>query len=270
MMGRFLAGGAVVACVISLPARDACAWGRTAHRIVSIVAEKRLTNSARSTVRDLLEPDETLADASLWADDHRHEIRGSAAWHYVNVPIAEAHYDGRFCPPSGCIVSKIEELRILLGNVAAPRSDRQLALRLLVHFVEDLHQPLHIGDRGDRGGNDLQVRFFGVGTNLHRLWDEGILLHHDSDEAVWIAELEAQARPEQSRQWAKCNVATWADESLAAARQAYVWPGTGLALEPGAKLGSEYFEFALPVVRRRMAQAAVRLATMLNEVLSRR
>jgi hypothetical protein len=255
-------------CIVVLASGEALAWGRTAHRIISAVTEKRLTPAARAGVRDLLEPDETLARASLWADDHRQDHPGSAAWHYVNVPIGEPRYDSRFCPSSGCIVSKIHELRVVLGNAALPRSERQLALRLLVHFIEDVHQPLHVGDRGDRGGNDLQVRFFGSGTNLHRLWDEGIVLRHDSEEASWIARIDAAANFELSRQWSKCDVATWADESLAAARQAYVMPGSGSALEPGAKLGQEYFEFALPIVERRLAQAAVRLAATLNQVFA--
>ncbi len=235
---------------------------------VSAVAEKRLTPAARAGVRDLLEPDETLAQASLWADDHRQDLRANAAWHYVNVPITEPHYDSRFCSSAGCVVSKVGELRIVLGNAALSRSERQLALRLLVHFVEDLHQPVHVGDRGDRGGNDLQVRFFGSGTNLHRLWDEGILLRQNSDESAWIAQIDALATSEQSRQWTQCDVATWADESLEAARQAYSIPGSGLALEPGSKLGQEYFEFALPIVRRRLAQAAARLATTLNQLFA--
>src|SRR5882724_8512544 len=88
--------------------RDARAWGTLGHRCASIVAEARLTPTARRRVRALLERDETLAAASLWADEHRRDVPGSGAGHYVNVPLGEAHYDARFCAPTGCVVSKIE------------------------------------------------------------------------------------------------------------------------------------------------------------------
>jgi hypothetical protein len=217
-------------------------------------------------VRDLLEPDETLAAASVWADEQRRAIPGSAAWHYVNVPITEPRYDARFCPAGGCVVSKIHELRAVLANDAAPRDERRQALRLLVHLVEDLHQPLHVGERGDRGGNNLQVQFFGRGTNLHRLWDQDIVEHHATDESTWVAELDALAKTDAARAWAGGTVESWADESLALARRAYTVPGSVKTLEPGDKLGQSYFDEALPLARRRLAQAAVRLSSMLNEI----
>lgn len=247
-------------------AREAHAWGRLGHRAATIVAEKRLSPAARAAIRDLLDPGETLADASLWADAHRNEVPGSGAWHFVNVPIVELRYDARFCAPNGCVVSKIGEMKDALANDAAPRDARKLALRMLVHLVEDLHQPLHVGDRGDRGGNDLQVRFFERGSNLHRVWDEDIIEHHSTDEARWVAELDALAKTDAARKWTSGTVESWADESLAAARQAYAIPGSVATLEPGARLRNDYFDTALPVVEQRLAQAAVRLSSMLNEI----
>jgi hypothetical protein len=265
-MRRRLRVPVATAAVLALLAPDAGAWGTIGHRAASTVAQAHLTPTARAAVRDLLEPDETLAAASLWADEHRRALPQSAPWHYVNVPLTEPRYDARYCPASGCVVSKIHELRATLADGAAPRDERRQALRLLVHFVEDLHQPLHVGDRGDRGGNDSQVQFFGRGTNLHRLWDEDLALRHSADEATWVAELDALAKSDAARAWSKGTVETWADESLALARQAYAAPGCGPPLQPGAVLGQEYFESALVVVRLRLAQAAVRLSSMLNEI----
>lgn len=261
--------GAVAFCWLGFSSNgDALAWGKVAHRAASTVVENHLTPAAAAAIRDLLEPGETLADASLWADEHRRDVAGSAAWHYVNVPITEAHYDARFCASTGCVVSKIEEMRATLRNAAASRSEKQQALRFLVHFVEDLHQPLHVGDRSDRGGNDLQVQFFGKGTNLHRLWDEGLIEHHTTDEVRWIGEIDALATPDQVRQWSAGGVEAWANESLNAARQAYCIPGTHSMLKAGTALGQDYFDKALPVARRRLAQAASRLTTMLNEIFT--
>jgi hypothetical protein len=261
--------GAIAFALLSGSLADAWAWGKIGHRAASTVVENHLTPAAAAAIRDLLEPGETLADASLWADEHRRDVPGSGAWHYVNVPITEAHYDARFCASTGCVVSKIEEMRSTLRDASSTRADKQQALRFLVHFVEDLHQPLHVGDRGDRGGNDLQLQFFGKGTNLHRLWDEAIIEHHSTNEVKWIDEIDALATPDQVQKWSVGGVEAWANESLNTARQvAYCIPGTHSMLKSGTALGQEYFEVALPVVRRRLAQAASRLTTMLNEIFA--
>jgi hypothetical protein len=149
---------------------------------------------------------------------------------------------------------------------AGPSTDeKRRALRLLIHLVEDLHQPLHVGGRGDRGGNDLQLRFFDHGTNLHRLWDEGLIERHSTDETVWLAEVERLATPDQSRRWCQATIEDDATESLDAARAAYTVPGGTSFLEPGAKLDTTYFDNELPVARRRLAQAGVRLSCILND-----
>jgi hypothetical protein len=101
---------------------------------------------------------------------------------------------------------------------------------------------------------------------LHRVWDQDLVERFSTDESVWIAELEKLLKTETARGWSKGAIETWADESLAAARQAYREPVSQASLEPGAKLDQAYFEAALPVVKRRLAQAAVRLASTLNEI----
>lgn len=253
-------------CGLETSSGTAWAWGRMGHRAAGRLAEARLSPTARDAVRDLLEPGESLADASTWADEHRRDFPESGPWHYVNVPITEPRYDARFCPATGCVVSRIAEYRRVLADRGAPRADRQKALRFLVHFVQDLHQPLHVGDRGDRGGNDLQVQFFGRGSNLHRVWDTGLLDRGHESEAALFRHLEAATTPELAERWARGTVEEWATESLASARRAYRLPGTNSELEPGTKLGREYEEIHLPVARQRLNQSAIRLAAMLNDI----
>ena len=96
------------ALFLALLPRPAGAWGRIGHRVVAQMAEVRLTPRAQVAVTDLLGPGVKLADVATWADEQR-EIRGSAPWHSVNVPLSEARYESRFCSPQGCVVSKIEE-----------------------------------------------------------------------------------------------------------------------------------------------------------------
>jgi len=93
----------------------------------------------------------------------------------VNVPISQPRYDPRFCSPRGCVVGKVEDFERILSDPRASRAEKRQSLRFLVHFIQDLHQPLHVGETGSRGGNLVQVRFFDMGTKLHQAWDFRIM-----------------------------------------------------------------------------------------------
>ena len=219
----------------------AAAWGPLGHRASARLAESRLTPRARAIVRDLLEPGESLADASTWADEFSREIRGSASWHYVNVPVWSLRYDPRDCRPQGCVVSKIAEFRAVLLDQNAPAARRRMALRFFVHLVQDLHQPMHVADRGDRGGNDLQLRYGRYdNTNLHQVWDSGLLRRRYDDETTLLRALEVAAQQPGSRHWLKGRVEDWADESLELGRRAYLVPGSYVILRSGDTLGDDY------------------------------
>ena len=156
----------------------AWAWGRLGHRVISRLAEKQLTPKAKAAIAELLEPGESLADASLWADENRGRLPKTAPWHYVDVPLDEPRYDAKFSgdvSTKGCVVDKINEFKLTLKDTSKSVEDRRFALRFLVHCVEDMHQPCHVGDNGDKGGNQTQVRFFDRGTNMHALWDSGMI-----------------------------------------------------------------------------------------------
>jgi nuclease S1 len=246
------------------------AWGRLGHRASARFAQSRLSPRARAIIQDLLEPDESLADASTWADEHGRDIPGSASWHYVNVSITSAHYDSKDCRARGCVVSKIAEFREILADRHAPRARRRQALRFFVHLVQDLHQPLHVADRGDRGGNRLQLRSGRhQNTNLHQVWDSGLLQsrYRLRDEPELVADLKALADRPESRGWARGRIEDWANESLELGRRAYRVPGTDRALRNGDEIGRAYEEANLPAALERLAQSGVRLASLLNEIL---
>jgi hypothetical protein len=163
----------VIALAIVQTASPAWAWGRLGHRVIARIAERHLRLEAREAIRALVPEGESLADASTWAGEQR-GTRDSAARHYVDVPLNEPRYDARFSGPDashGCIVDKIAEFRAVLKNPSESLKQKQFALRYLVHLVGDLLQPLHIGDNNDGGGNDMQVRWFDYGSNLHKVWD---------------------------------------------------------------------------------------------------
>jgi nuclease S1 len=250
------------------PARQALAWGRMAHRAATRLAESRLTPQARAAIRDLLEPGESLADASTWADENNRSIPGSAAWHFVNVPISSPHYTSRDCHDN-CVVSRFEEFRKILADPHAPRPRRRMALRFVVHLLEDSHQPMHVGDRRDRGGNNVQLQFFrDEFTNLHQVWDSGLLRIGYRHEGELTDALIALARRPEARDWAKGQIEDWVDESLEAARQAYHIPGSKEFLRSGMRIGREYEDANLPLAVKRLAQSGYRLSEVLNDCLT--
>jgi hypothetical protein len=253
--------------LLALPS-PALAWGRNGHRSSARLAESRLTPEARAAVRALLDEGESLADASTWADEHSREIPGSGAWHYVNVPIDAPRYEGRYCRDD-CVVSRLAEFRRILADPGAPKARRRMALRYVVHLVQDLHQPLHVGDRRDRGGNATQVSLFrDEGTNLHQVWDSGLLRNGYRNERALADALFDLARKPEARDWTGGAAEDWADESLAAARRAYRAPGSGEPIRAGARLGREYQDANLPVAVERLTKAGLRLSEVLNADLA--
>ena len=247
---------------------SAHAWGRLGHRVISRLVEKQLTPKAKAAIAEILEPDESLADASLWADENRGRLPKTAPWHYVDVPLDEPRYDAKFSgdvSTKGCVVDKINEFRVMLEDRSRSVEDRRFALRFLIHCVEDMHQPCHVGDNGDKGGNRTQVRFFNKGANMHALRDTGMIERVSESDNVWLDELAKLDSPEARQDAMKGTVEDWATESLLAARQAYQVPETGMRLKSGQKLSDAYVNAIMPVVRKRLYQATVRLAIVLNE-----
>jgi hypothetical protein len=189
------------------------AWGRLGHRVTSRIAEKRLTPKAKAAVAELLEPGESLADASLWADEHRRELPKTAPWHYVDVPLDEPRYDRKFSgdvPDQGCVVDKINEFRLVIKDQTMTIEERRFALRFLIHCIEDMHMPLHVGDNKDKGGNRTQVRFLDKGTNIHRLWDSDMIAGVGDTGNSWLADLAALDRTEARAVAMKATVEVWA------------------------------------------------------------
>ena len=250
-------------------ARPAVAWGPQGHRVIARVASERLTPAARAAVRDLLHPDDTLPDIADWADHEGHEVYpGSSPWHFVNIAIDERHYrDGRDASRPTNVVHQIDRYRSILADRSKPKTERQRALLFLVHFVSDVHQPLHVGDNHDRGGNETQIRFFGDGTNLHQLWDSGLIRRVGGSDSVWSGRVERAITPEKTREWERGTPEDWADESLQAAKVAYHdLEGSPRLVPTGYTLGEPYLKQVEPILVEQMARASVRLALELNAV----
>ena len=194
---RFLAAGLLLATAV-----DALAWGALGHRLVARLAESSLDAQAQAEVARLLrgEADPSLAGIAAWADELRSTDpdlgRRSARWHYVNIDDPGCNFDPQAdCRGGNCIVIALEQQAAILADPARSDEERRQALKFVVHFVGDLHQPLHAGRSHDRGGNDYQVNWNGKGSNLHSLWDSGMLNAQRLDEEAWLARLRALPVP---------------------------------------------------------------------------
>jgi nuclease S1 len=247
----------------SLPA---LAWGPEGHSLVARIAEAQLTPQARARVAEILGPNATMASISSWPDQVRRERPETGSWHYVDIPIDKSSLDlARDCPKSACVVAQVEADEAALRNPAAPAEQRREALMFLIHFIGDMHQPLHSSDNKDKGGNDVHVVFFDRPGNLHGTWDIGLVARMGKEEELFPVLLK-EAR-EHAGKWSGGTPAQWADEAHQwAVKVAY--GKLPKAPEGGIiALGADYQQAAEPVVREQIEKAGDRLARVLNEVL---
>ena len=240
--------------VLLIVGENAMAWGPRGHQVIANLAAAQLTPKARAAVDRILalEPGQTLASISTWADENREPA--TAAWHYVNFPKASCTYDPqRDCPDGNCVVAAIDRQMEILAS-AAPDEVKLPALKYLVHFVADVHQPLHAGYAEDRGGNSYQVQAFGAGSNLHAVWDLGLIFNLNMTAEKWSAKLRPATPPAQSLD---LNASHAAEESCKVVNMSGFYPGR--------TVGREYLERFTPVLEQRIVLAGARLAGLLNQ-----
>lgn len=240
------------------------AWGGQGHQVVANLAQAQLSVKAKRAVERLLalEPGETLASISTWADEHRSPA--TAAWHYVNFPKNSCSYSAeRDCPDGQCVVAAIDRQRDILASTATDEV-RLRALKYLVHLVADVHQPLHAGYGEDRGGNSYQLQAFMRGTNLHAFWDSGLIRALDQDTEVMTARLALSTasparRQELERAGGTFNATQAAEESCRIVGQ----PG----FYPGRLVDQAYIQRFTPIMEQRLQLAGARLAGLINLAL---
>lgn len=269
--------------VLAIPA-PANAWGFYAHRQTANIAEANISPQARAEVRRLLRaerligtpncPLKSLADASVWADC----IRGDAwrwaytfPWHYRTTPICEAYNPRANCANGNCVTAQIERAHRILGDKSLSDGVRLEALAFMVHFAGDIHMPLHSGDKDDKGGNDRKATY-GIkpGYNLHSIWDSPLAERAISDPADPVVRRYSAA---ERADLGGGTPQDWGRESWQIARE-FVYPtafhtddvcNSDLPME--TTLTQEDIIAGLPVVRRRVVQAGVRIAELLDSAL---
>ncbi len=262
--------GVCASVVVISVARDARAWGPRGHRLAARVAESRLSPAAKAEIKAILHDGDTIVSESSWADDAAHrDFPESASWHFVNVPLSAAHYEAQFCRGGGCVVEKIKHYRKVLADRRAPKAERAherscfscISSRTCISRCTSATITTTVAAACKCALMDSRQTCTRYGTRKSSR-------NTVATSARWTDDVERLITPERAKEWSQGDVESWADESLQEAKKAYRFPpGSDRNAESGVRLGGDYAEAALPVIRLRLAQAGVRLANELNAAL---
>lgn len=260
----------------------AFSWGPTGHRAIGEVAQKHLTLKSKSAVNKIL-GGQSLAGAANWPDEIKSEPQTYSHtydWHYTDWPEEMHQHDET--NSSGKLMTAINEQLATLKDPSADSEKKKFALRFVIHLIGDLHMPLHVGNGLDRGGNSCRVTFHGKSTNLHALWDEG-LIDFTKLSFTELARFSMENKNKTDRRTAMSGTPLdWAQESKTLRAQIYPpnvkenpkamtsmreYCRTDISVTPEMmpKLSYEYSYEFMPLVQERIYQAGVRLAMLLNQ-----
>ncbi|MCL7763019.1 S1/P1 nuclease [Polaribacter sp. Z014] len=234
-------------------------WGPTGHRTTAKIAEKHLTNKTKRKIDKLLKG-QSLAFVSTYGDQIKSDKKYNKfySWHYVNMDLDEKYADAEK-NPKGDLVTGIHKCVQVLKDKNSSEEDKVFYLKILVHLVGDLHQPLHIGQREDKGGNGIQVQWFGTGTNLHTVWDSKMIEEWNmsygelADNAKDLSKSEIKAIE-------NGTVVEWVDEVHEITKDVYS------SAKVGENLKYRYSYDYLGTVRTQLQKGGIRLAKILNEI----
>ncbi len=243
-------------------------WGQNGHRIVGEIAERHLSEAARRQVAVILDGD-GLAEVSTWPDDIRSDPAWDRVkpWHFVSIDdhetLATTARD-----PAGDVLEALGRLEAVLRDPEATREQKAEALRFYVHFAGDVHQPLHVGRRGDLGGNRIRVRWFREPSNLHSVWDQGLIEAERLSFTEFVRFIDDRS-PRQIAAWQAAPYAEWVREAFCLRGLVYDF-GREAPPNPGAEpeLGFGYAFHTMPVVEEQLVKAGARLAGRLNAVFA--
>lgn len=247
----------ILIIIVVLPS-FAYSWGQTGHRTTGYIASKHLTKKAKKNIDRILKG-ESLAYVSTWMDfirsddqyDHTHP------WHYATIPDGMT-YEQAGTPEEGDAIVTINRLiqELKTGNFSD--YDESFALKCLIHLIGDVHQPLHVGNGNDLGGNTVKVKWFGRDSNLHRVWDTDMINNEKWSAEELANQLEGKYSDYVER-WTTTNVEVWINESYELRQQVYNIPENGMLWYP-------YLFENWYTVEVRLMKAGLRLAAVLNEI----
>ncbi|MEP1384172.1 MAG: S1/P1 nuclease [Paraglaciecola sp.] len=250
----------ILGVIVAVMSFQALSWGQIGHRVTGTIAENYLTAEAKLVIATIL-PNETLAEASTWPDEMRSNPsefwkKTAGPYHYVTIPDGKT-YGEVGAPEQGDGFSALQAFTKQLKSDKTTIEQKQLALRFIIHIIGDLHQPFHAGNGTDRGGNDVKLKFFWQDSNLHRVWDSGLIDSQQLSYTEWSAILLAKISKQQAQQWMDVDPHIWIAES--AKLRAKLYPDSD-------EISWDYQYQNLPIVKERLQMGGVRIAAYLNEL----
>jgi S1/P1 Nuclease len=241
------------------------AWGPEGHNLVARIAEAQLTPAVHARVAEILGANATMASVSVWADQVRRSRPETAPWHDVEIPIHKRLNMKRDCPNGDCVIAKIADFRTALADPSTAPAARREALMFLIHFVGDMHQPLHCSSNKDHGGSDTHVQYNGRTVTLHAAWDINLPRHVGREEELFPS-LSAESS-QHAAEFAQGGVTDWAEEAHEAAAKIVYGKLPKHHGDQPAVLDANYESAAAPLIRLQLERAGARLARVLNEAL---
>lgn len=237
-------------------------WGKTGHRATAEIASNHLSKKARKAIDEILNG-YSLAFVANYADDIKSDpdYRQYGPWHYVNIAPDSDEYLEEEAYEGGDLVQAIRKCVEVLEDSSADRKEKQFYLKMLVHFMGDLHQPFHVGHGADKGGNDIQVRWFNDGSNIHRVWDSEMIDFYQMSYTE-LAMNTKDLSNTQIKAIQNGELLDWVYESRAKAEKLYA------GIESGDKLGYSYMYEHMPTVLTQLQKGGLRLAKVLNDIFS--
>jgi hypothetical protein len=244
--------------LIFLSTQNVLSWGMTGHRVVGEVASEHLSRKAAKNLKSLL-GHKTLAEVSNWMDDIKsdHAYDSLKPWHYTTIPDGQT-YDETTPNPDGDVIQGISFLVDALKKGGLSKDLERDYVKLLVHLVGDIHQPLHVGNGEDRGGNDLDVEWFWEPSNIHRVWDSGMI---DSKQYSYteLSKIINHPTKEEVETLQSSSVVDWAHEAMTFRGGIYDIPENS---EINYKYRYQHWE----TMKNQLMKGGVRLAGLLNEI----
>ncbi len=256
-------GLGIIGFILTIYFKDACAWGSAGHRIVANIAELNLEPKVISKIRREFNI-KHLSNVAVWADDKKIKRARPIVLHYTNIAESQRIYNQpRDCPEKNCVTEKIKDFISVLENKTFPWIKRFKALKFLVHLVADVHQPMHLGNAEDRGGNEIKLNMGEESINLHALWDHFLLPTHNNKLRDLARKLNNEIGQNQKEDWSQSTVVDWTNES----RELVLDFAYQVKFNSQRTLSDEYIKQGRKIVKHQLSKAGIRLSHTLNQII---
>lgn len=235
-------------------------WGQKGHDVTCAIAQKHLTKKAKKQISEILDGKSIVYWAN-WMDNASHtpEFRHTSTWHYKNID-ADETFENAVLNEHGDVIRAIEEQIAALKSGKLDKEGKALALKFLVHLTGDMHCPMHMGHRSDRGGNRWQIQYFGSGKNLHSIWDSSLIESaHKWTYTEWVEQIDTYGKAE-NKAIAEGSVSDWGRQTYEISKEIYD------ETPVGSKLSYDYVSRWTPTIEQQLLRGGLRLAAILNDI----